>query len=341
MRISVVAGSGEGVNAIGQASRCLVGALQQRGHDASFVVWTPGEIRAAAAQCDALVLQYNPFLYGRRGFAPALLRDVSSVRAGRKRPRIVLVVHEPYVPIDDWRSFLMGTWQRVQLDLLLAAADRSFASIEMWAARLGRFRQVIHLPSGSNLPDARSDREAVRTELGVQDDLVVATLSTGHPSHLSDYVSFALERLARDGLALTYLQLGAGSAPIAASSALRLVRPGELPSDRLAALVAASDLLLTPFVDGVSTRRSSFMAGLQQGVAVVGTTGELTDPSLLPCGLELVPVGDPSLFAMTVAEIAFDGNRRDRAASRGRELFEERFTWDVIADTLLAQLVAA
>jgi glycosyltransferase involved in cell wall biosynthesis len=200
---------------------------------------------------------------------------------------------------------------------------------------LGRLRPTGHLPSGSNLPDERGGRTAVRSELALGDAVAVATLSTGHPSHLTDYVEAALRKLDAKGREVVFVQLGAGSADIAVPGGVRVIRPGALPVERLGALLAACDVMLTPFVDGVSTRRGSFVAGLCEAVAVVGTTGELTDPMLIDRGLELVPVGSASRFADRVVAVATDADRRADAAAAGRSLFEAQLTWDGIAARLL------
>jgi hypothetical protein len=329
------------LNAIDAASSLLVGALANRGHDARRVAWKAGRLASVARAAGMLVVPYNPFMWGRWGFAPALVRDVASVRRLRPRPRIALVVHEPYIPVRDLRSLMMGAWQRAQLGSLLLLADRRFASIEAWARKFSRVRPTSHLPSGSNLPDARKHRASVRRELALENALVVATLSGGHPSHLTGYVEAALTRLYREGIRTVFLQLGAGAADVAVPAGIRCERFGFQPADRLGALLAAADLLLTPFVDGVSTRRSSFMAGLCEEVAVVATHGPLTDPMLIDRGLELVRVGRPDLFAERAGELAVDGDRRAHAARAGRELFEAEFTWDAIAMRLVEGLVSA
>jgi glycosyltransferase involved in cell wall biosynthesis len=326
------------MNAIDQATACLAAALGRAGHEVRTEVWSPGLLARDAAGSNVLVVPYNPFMWGRWGFAPRLLADVASVRARRLRPQVVLVVHEPYVPMHDARSLVMGAWQRFQLASLLLLADRRFASIERWAGLLGRLRPTRHLPSGSNVPDARDERSVVRSELGLGDGLAVATLSTGHPSHLTAYVEASLARLAEAGIEVVFLQLGAGSSEVAVPDAFRVIRPGRLPAERLGALLAAADVMLTPFVDGVSTRRGSFVAGLCEAVAVVGTDGELTDSMLLGRGLELVVVGDAAPFADRVLAVATDNARRAAAASAGRKLFEAELTWDAIAGRLLREI---
>jgi glycosyltransferase involved in cell wall biosynthesis len=325
-------------NAIEQATVRLAQEVERAGHETRVIRWNPRSLANESDHADVLVLPYNPFMWGRWGFAPKLVRDLARVRRLRSRPILVLVVHEPYVPIHSIRSLGMGLWQRVQLGTLVLLADRRFASIEPWAKRISKLRPTDHLPSGSNLPDARVSRAATRAELDIGAALVVATLSTGHPSHLVSYVEASLAALSARGYELTYLRLGAGAAGVVAPPSVRIISPGRLPDERLAALVAASDLFLAPFVDGASTRRTSFMAGLCEQVAVVSTRGALTDPMLLGRGLELVEVGNPASFAKRVTALAADVQRRTRAADAGRELFESEFTPDVIARRLLASV---
>jgi hypothetical protein len=335
LRIALLTRVGDDVNAIHDASACLVEALERRGHEARLVDWAPGALRDAASSVDVLAVPYNPFMYGRRGFAPALVRDVASVRLGRTRPCLVLVVHETFVPMRDPKSVLMGAWQRLQLGALLVLADRSFASIESWAAMLSRVRRTSHLPSGSALPDARAERQRIRAELGVSDRFVVATLSTGHPSHLTSYVGASLRQVGAVGRPTTFLQLGAGASALDVPPEMPVIRPGRLPAERLAAHVAAADLLLAPFADGVSTRRTSFMVGLQQAVAVLGTSGSSTDSVFGSAGLELVAVGDADAFAARASVLAAADRQRAAVAASGHALFASHFTADAIAARFL------
>jgi glycosyltransferase involved in cell wall biosynthesis len=326
----------EPANAIDQASLELVRALETLGHEANVIEWVPSDLSRMTRSSELLVLPYNPFMWGRWGYSPRLVWDVVSVRRRHPRPSLVLVIHEPYVAINDIKSLAMGSWQRAQLWGLMLLADYRFASIERWAGRLSRIRPTRHLPSGSNVPEARDERERVRDQLGAKDAFVVATLSTGHPSHLRAYVEAALEGLA-DGIdhELVFLRLGAGAPDVHTPDSVRTIAPGLLSPRELGAYVAAADLLLLPFVDGVSTRRSSMMAGLCEGVCVVGTAGKLTDPSLASAGLELVEVGQPAAFAERAIELALDPERRARSAQRGLELFDARFAWNVTARTLI------
>lgn len=351
MRIAILyAQRPGGVDAIRDASSLLADALRAAGAGAEVRLRRPdgswaradgSPVRAPLAETDAVVLAYNPFSWARWGFAPWLAAEIARARLRRARPRLAVLVHEPYVPIGDWRTALMGAWQRAQLAVLLAAADVVFVSIEAWTRRLGRLRPrrpTLHLPSGSNLPDRRDAREAERARLGVTPgDLVVATLGSDHPSHLSEPVVAALRALAdRDGR-LLLLRLGAGvRAPDGLPDLVEPVVPGPLPTEELAGRLSAADLFLAPFVDGVSTRRTSVMAALQHGLAVVATDGPLTDGELRRSGaLRLAPVHAPERFAAEVLRLAERPDERAALGSAARALYEERYDWPVVARRVL------
>jgi glycosyltransferase involved in cell wall biosynthesis len=101
------------------------------------------------------------------------------------------------------------------------------------------------------------------------------------------------------------------------------------------------DLYLSPFHQGVSTRRGSFLVGLQHGIATVSTTGEQTDPLLRAqheSAVLLAPDDDPDRFASQVVALAQDNATRSRIARAGRTLFDTTFAWPRIADAMLEVL---
>jgi glycosyltransferase involved in cell wall biosynthesis len=292
----------------------------------------------------AIVLQYSPFCFARWGFAPWLALWRPLARSGR-RPKVAVMVHEPYVPMTGWRWRLMGLWQRLQLAALRRGADAVFTSISPWATMLSAQwprEPVHHLPVGSNLPDGRPERLPSRQRLGIGDEeLTIAALGRDHPSWLRDYVVAAANEIAATGRPVSLLRLCASAPPLPGlDPRIRLYAPGFLPAPDLAAHLAAADLFLAPLVDGVSTRRGTLMAALQLGLPVVGTRGELTDPDLLRAtpALSLSEVGDAAAFAAAAAVLADDPAKRARAAAAARRLYEESFAWPVIADRLLAGL---
>lgn len=290
-----------------------------------------------------MVVQYNPFSFGRWGFAPWLPVKLWRLKRSSSRLRIALMVHEPFVPIDDWRSALMGGWQRVQFFAVGAVADVVFTSIEAWTelAPPGPLRSAYHLPVGSNLPDMRHARQAERERMGADDKTVVlAAFGTNHPSRLIDYVTHAARAVGEMGVPTILFNLGSDMPPIECGHSLEVRTPGRLEGEGVARYLAAADVFLAPFVDGVSTRRTTLMAALQHGLPVVGTDGALTDQILreAPAALHLTPVGDPASFARAACELAGDPGARVAGAAQARALYANEFDWSVVSRRLLTGL---
>lgn len=308
-----------------------------------------GELRAwpEVGEWDAgsaIVLQYSPFCFARWGFAPRLPAWALATRA-RRGASVALMVHEPFVPMESWRSTAMGLWQRAQLGALRLGADVVFTSIDTWAERLGGplgGREVRHLPVGSNLPDRRDRRRSTREALGAGEDTVVlATIGRDHPSWLGGHVTAAANAVAASDRPTVLLALGAEAPPLhGLDPAISVDAPGYLEAGELSARLAGADLFLAPLLDGVSTRRGTLMAALQHGLAVLGTDGPLSDRVLRESGgaLRLTPVGEQAAFAAAAAALAADAPAREAMGAAARELYERRFDWPVIAAEMLAAL---
>ena len=291
----------------------------------------------------AIVLQYNPFCFARWGFAPWLPIWILALRLSRHRPRIAVMVHEPYVPMESWRWVLMGAWQHLQLAAVRIGADSVFASIDPWVRRLEAeppMSPVRHLPVGSNFPDARSARVEERRRLGAGDEtLVVTSFGGNHPGWLAEYVVDAINAIADSGRPMIFLSIGAGAPDLPGlDPSVPVQSPGYLEPAEVAEKLAASDIFLAPLLDGVSTRRGTLMAALQHALPVVGTHGHLTDPSLRESAsaMQLTEVGSSARFAGSAVRLAEEPEARAAIGSAGRMLYESTFDWPVIAEKLLA-----
>lgn len=291
---------------------------------------------------DVFILQYNPFSYGRRGFAPS-----AAARWASLKKRRVLMVHEAYLPAREWRSALMSAWQRLQLAALLASSQDVLIAIEAWRNRLPLRRQEAHqLPIPSMLPDRRADRRLARGQLDVSDSTVVlGTLSTGNPAHLGTPVEQAVRALAHHRTDVVLLNLGAGAPALDAPDGIRVVAPGEVTDVDLARYVAACDLFLCPIADGISARRTSVMAALQHEVPVVGTSGPSTDAVFTTWNGRAWCLVDPPVtiqaFSSAVVDLALASDEKRRSiGQRGRQLYDAEFSWQSVVQRLLDHLLA-
>ncbi|HET6566629.1 MAG TPA: glycosyltransferase family 4 protein [Rhodothermales bacterium] len=295
---------------------------------------------------DWLVLQYNPFSYGKRGFSPYLPLVLRRVRRDCPLTRIAVMVHEPFVPAVDWRSTAMTSWQRWQLWTLGRGADAIFFSIEPWVRAFERWfggTPVFHLPVGSNMPRVPLRRGAARARLGLSEDaLIVGVFGSAHPSRLLSFIKAATQALREGGRTFQVLYVGACGATLReALGAVPIIDAGPLPPEEVSSCFTAMDLYLAPFRKGVSSRRGSFMVGLQHGVPTISTYGVQTDDMLrLQDGRAfcLVRDDDPSAFGACVLQFARDKQSRVQMGRVGRRFFETAFSWERISDTLLTVL---
>ena len=313
------------------------------GPDGRFARRVPRSVRDA----DAILLQYNPFSYGRRGFAPRLLAEIARIKLTRRPPLVAMMVHETYVDMKNWRWTLMGGWQRLQLYILQLLTDVQLCSTEAWVARLGGGRRpgnVYHLPVGSNFPDRADHRGSERARLGVDaDTIILGCFGLREPGRIEAFVERSADVVARSGRPVLVLNLGGGPSYDETRGAVRTHAPGFLEDEEVARLLSTVDVFLAPYADGVSTRRTTVMAALQHALPVVGTDGPLTDDVLreAPHALRLVPVDRPGDFADAVAALAAGGDARTALGRAGRELYASRFDWPVIASRLLEILAQA
>lgn len=290
--------------------------------------------RAGAGE---LALQYNPFSYGHWGLAPGLLAELLAARRRGVLRRLVLVVHEPFVVLPGLRYTLMGAIQRRQLGVLMRLADAVLATSGAWLPVLDSMRhggRVGVIPASSNMPDRRAERAAARAALGASaDTLVISTFGMTSPQQLVSHVATALGAALEDGHEIVFLGLGDAPDELPVRHPrLRIVRPGSQEAPELARLLAAADLHLAPYADGASTRRTTLMAALQHGLCIVTTEGDERCSALSEPALARAPTWDSAAFAALSRVLAADAAGRRRYGLAARELYEQRFSWEAIAE---------
>lgn len=325
-------------NAIDEYSRHLVRALRQAGVPVGYAEDGLASFRRGAGP-DWVLLQYSPFSYGRWGVAPGLLRDAVALRRRHRRTRFAVMVHEAWMPMQNWRWALMSAYQRLQLASLVRLADHVLVSGEALARRFRR--GVIHVPVGSNISPVVATAAEARHRLGLGDGLIVALFGTAHPSRALDHAEAAIAALvARRRGSVRVLNLGRDAQALDVPPEVEVHTPGRLDAAELSLRLRASDVLLLPFVDGLSTRRSTLMAGLAHGVAVIGLRGVNTDRVLAqhPEAISLTPAGDPAAFARATVELVDSPARRREMGAAGRQLYAREFDWPVLASRVIAAL---
>ena len=355
---------------VSEHSRVLVEAAVSRGLDVH--VWTAagggaiargasvevhpslggfetGDIARTGALLDAfprprrIVLQWVPHGYGRSGMNVAFARWIAArARAGDE---IDVMVHEPFADfigpslIQPVRALV----QRSMTRAVVGSAHRVWLSIPGWTPRLTPMvrpsvtPRVLPVPGTIPVDRDRPGIAALRSRL-----LEGAKVLVGHFGAGGRYADDALERTFNEIRArrddVRFLLVGRGTGRLAARLSERkgVSATDLLPARELSQHLQACDLLLQPYVDGVSGRRTTTISALEHGVPVVTTFGRLSEPFWRDTSaVETIAAGMPQLLGGAVERL-LEPRRNAEARSAALALYAARFDPRVALEPLFA-----
>jgi glycosyltransferase involved in cell wall biosynthesis len=292
----------------------------------------------------ALLWQYVPHMYGRGGVNLALPAVMRKLQARGRRQ--LVIAHEIAAPLSAWPQRLYyALAQRWQWRGILEAADAvgisTEAWLEEWSHRRPDCRKNFFLaPSPATIPVVpveQDHRKHWRAQQGLPVDLPLlgyfGTLGSGR---LADWLVKAWRQAQQPGAPVGFVCLGA-TPEFQPDAALQpLFRPlGYLPADAVSRALQAVDVLLLPFSDGVSERRTSFMAGLSHGLPIVTTTAQNTGPTLRRSDYFLAATeSEPDAFATHAAHLLRQEKERGQLGQRAREVYRKSYSWDCLGQLL-------
>ncbi len=279
---------------------------------------------------EAALIQYVPFLYGRRGVSRFPERIA---RAARQRGiRTTLFVHETWVPLTRLPWLALGPIQRRQLRRLIGVVDAAVTPVPAWAELLAHDTRVVYV--GSNLGEAPP---GVTTSHPLPGPVVFSPFAAGLRW---DWIVAAVDAIGADP---PLVLVGADEEEAQANHVLaRWHRPewdyrGRLPAEDVLSVLARARLVLAPFVDGLTGRRTSALTAASAGVPLVSSAGHLFDP-LFGTG----PVPCPrtrEAFVATARELWDDPDAHGDRATR-LEWYREHLDPKQLDRTLLSIVTA-
>jgi glycosyltransferase involved in cell wall biosynthesis len=115
----------------------------------------------------------------------------------------------------------------------------------------------------------------------------------------------------------------------------RVLATGELDARGLSLHLSACDVMLQPYIDGVSSRRTSTMVALAHGVPVVTTKGVLTESFWAESeAVAMAPANDVLALVKRTQQLLPDADARQSMRMAARSLYAERFD----AEHIIAKL---
>jgi glycosyltransferase involved in cell wall biosynthesis len=293
-----------------------------------------------------VLLQYVPNALGARGANLPFTRWLAARR--RRGGDVRVMFHEPYIYFSLTRPWLSGlaVVQRAMAATLIRASARIYVSTDQWgrylrpygATRLTTLPIPATIAGGAGAPAI----DSFRRRFARHDGLVL-----GHFGTFGGDVMGALEPALREimrrrpGLNIALVGANGGrfrqqlAAGVRAADAPAIVATGRLEDEDAAAALSACDVLLQPYPDGATTRRTSLMAGLREGVATVTTRGFLTEPVWTESGaVVLAEAGEPARIADAVERLLDDVHARREQGARGREVYARLFSMAITVERL-------
>jgi hypothetical protein len=265
---------------------------------------------------------------------------------------LAIMVHEPFLAFREgnWRQDIAAFVHRLMTVTLLNATQRVWVSTPRWEKRwrpyaLGRVIPFSWLPLPSTVPVA-GDNAAVaetRAQYAMGNQRIVGHFGTfGHP--IIPMLKAIIPPLFEGSNRIVLLLIG----PRGEEFRDMLLRENPQHQDRihatgsisagdprLSAHLAACDVMIQPYPDGVSSRRTSILAPLAHGVPAVTTYGPSTESLWLETeGVAIVPAGDPQSFLAETLSLLQDESARRHRGRAAALLSQEHFTIEGIAETM-------
>jgi glycosyltransferase involved in cell wall biosynthesis len=302
---------------------------------------------AFAVQPGCVLLQYVPNVLGARGANVPFCLWLR--RLGRRNVDVRVMFHEPYFYFaweHPLRNLLAGT-QRVMARVLLQASRIVYLSTAAWGRYLRplapRPTEMIVMPIPSTIAASADPDASRRWRARFGGAPIVGHFGT-FGGHLAGELRHVLPAILERDERACVLCIGRGSDAFVVDFrnahpklASRIAATGPLSPAEVAAALGACDVLVQPYPDGVTTRRTSVMAGLASRVAVVTTDGFLTEPVWADSGAVLLaPASDSSAIAARAIELLGDRTQRAALAEAGLRAYLDHFAIDRTVDRLLA-----
>ncbi len=298
----------------------------------------------------ALLWQYVPHMYGRGGVAPvvpSLIRRLATVR----HPCQVVTAHEIAAPWSWLPHRAYYAWaHRSQWQEIVGWADAVVTSTEAWCddwqAKMPSHKSKFsYAASPSTIPvapvsSASELRRAWRRQRGWDDDmLVLGWFGTASAAKQLDWVLAAQKCAQAIGRPIALILIGRAEDIARSQNSPLIQSTGYVDAIAVSHVLQSIDLLLLPFIDGVSERRTSFMAGLAHGTPIATTIGHNTGPTLRQADIcARTPANDPAAFLKEVTELMAAPDRRRALGERGRVHYQKHFDWPIVTAQFLQLL---
>ena len=293
---------------------------------------------ARLAACPAprrLLVQWVPHAFGRRSMNVGFCRWIA--RRAAAGDRVELMVHEPFLPVTLHPGrFAAAMVHRLMAMRLLRAAEQVWVATPAWTKMLrpyaaGRAVPFTWLPEPATIPvSVAAPGAQLRAGLIGGCTTLIASFSSTSPFSRA-VLAQVVPRVLADRPAAALCLVGAGSVETreelvtrAPGLAHRIHATGTIAAATVSQHLAACDLSLQPYVDGICTRHSSAMTVLAHGLPMVTTDGRFTE-EVWRRSQPVVLAGDGAAMAAALSRLIAQPGERDALRRRALDLYDAHF----------------
>lgn len=292
-----------------------------------------------AAHPHRILVQYVPHAFGWKALNVPFCLWLWSLR---RRHSIWVMFHEVVFPLSRNQPLshkLLGVTTRLMASLIARAAERIFVSIPAWEKIIkslaNNHAPVVWMPVPSAIPvveDKAGSNELRAQYAPAGEGLIIGHFGT-YAQHITNSLKTVLSSLLIGHAERTALLLGRGGDGLRDELIRlypeltgRVYATGSLSAEDLSRHLSACDVMLQPFGDGVSGRRTSVMTALAHALPIVTTSGALTEALWAESGaVVLAPAADVKAQAKAIEHLLVDSESRGNLNVAAAKLYRERF----------------
>ena len=284
-----------------------------------------------------LLIQYVPQAFGWKGMNLLFCAWLYA----RRRWAPIVMFHEVMYPSEldtPLRYRLLSAVSVVMASIVARASARIFVSSPIWQeilrTRVRMNKPTEWLPLPSTIPVIQDDERIAekRRRYQYEDGLIIGHFSS-YPEATRRLLRQIVPAILQANPTISLTLIGAASAKcreelIAADASLatRIHASGELPLDEISLRLSACDLMVQLYPDGCCARRTTLIAALAHGRAVVTTSGPATEPLWQrAAALALVEDAEQSTIINVVNELVAKPELRQKLGRSAARLYSERF----------------
>jgi glycosyltransferase involved in cell wall biosynthesis len=296
-----------------------------------------------------ILLQWTPTGYGLKSAnLPFCLWLAWRVSRGDE---LVVIFHEAFFSLSEHllRRRAAALVQRLMTILLLNAAVEVFVSTSYLAKFIApycfRKTSIKTLPMPANFVP-REDREAItkmRLTIASIGEPILGHFGLYSP-HVESLLIPSLLKLLRNNLRIRVVLIGGGSTHYRERLLLsnpefstRIRATGPCSHDEASIHISACDAMFQPYLEGLTTRRSTTMAALAHGRCLVSTFGSKTeDIWKSTSAVYFLRSWDPAHIAEEIEGVLASPEQTARQGREGLMFYEQNFALSRTIDKLLA-----